>query len=173
VEGLTYLSIVKSDRDLLTNHKVTDPNSLAYLALNRPMEGIYLIKPNARAITMPHNILLTGASGYLGGDLLAGLSDANLPPYGTLYALVRTPEQAKAVEQHGAKPLIFDVKDEASVRDAVLENEITVVFFLIDATSAVSQELFIKALGEMKKKTGSDVHFLHVSRILFVGEIRD
>ncbi|KAI8711917.1 hypothetical protein NCS52_01456600 [Fusarium sp. LHS14.1] len=112
---------------------------------------------------MPHNILLTGASGYLGGDLLAGLSDANLPPYGTLYALVRTTEQVKAVEKYGAKPLIFDVKDEASVRDAILENGITVVFFLIDATSSTSQDLFIKALGEVKKKTGSDVHFLHTS----------
>ncbi|KAJ4172715.1 hypothetical protein NW754_002918 [Fusarium falciforme] len=112
---------------------------------------------------MPHNILLTGASGYLGGDLLAGISEANLPPFGTLYALVRTPEQAKAVEQHGAKPLIFDVKNEASVRGAVVENDITIVFFLIDATSAVSQELFIKALGEVRKNTGSEVHFLHTS----------
>ncbi|RSL62877.1 hypothetical protein CEP54_005462 [Fusarium duplospermum] len=112
---------------------------------------------------MPHNILLTGASGYLGGDLLAGLSNANLPPYGTLYALVRNQEQAKAVEQHGAKPLSFDVKDEASVRAAVLGNKITVVFFLIDAASSVSQELSIKALGEVKKKTGSEVHFLHTS----------
>ncbi|RMJ02496.1 hypothetical protein CDV36_015234 [Fusarium kuroshium] len=112
---------------------------------------------------MSHNVLLTGASGYLGGDLLAGLSEANLPPYGTLYALVRNPEQARAVEQHGAKPLAFDVKDEASVRAAVLDNEITVVFFLIDAASSVSQELIIKALGEVKKKTGSDVHFLHTS----------
>ncbi|UPL00349.1 hypothetical protein LCI18_011283 [Fusarium solani-melongenae] len=112
---------------------------------------------------MPHNVLLTGASGYLGGDLLAGISEANLPPFGTLYALVRTPEQAKAVEQHGAKPLIFDVKDEVSVRGAVLDNDITIVFFLIDAASAVSQELFIKALGEVKKKTGSEVHFLHTS----------
>ena len=122
---------------------------------------------------MPHNILLTGASGYLGGDLLAGLSDANLPPYETLYALVRTPEQAKAAEQHGAKPLIFDVRNEASVRDAVLENEITVVFFLIDATSSASQELFIKALGEVKNKTGSEVHFLHVSKYLTWLKISD
>ncbi|KAJ4325896.1 hypothetical protein N0V84_003282 [Fusarium piperis] len=112
---------------------------------------------------MPHNILLTGASGYLGGDLLAGLSEANLPPFGTLYALVRTPDQAKAVERHGAKPLTFDVKDEVSVRDVVLANEITVVFFLIDAVSSVAQELFIKALGEVKKKTGSEVHFVHTS----------
>ncbi|RSM07703.1 hypothetical protein CDV31_008483 [Fusarium ambrosium] len=112
---------------------------------------------------MLHNILLTGASGYLGGDVLAGLSTTNLPPYGTLYALVRNPEQAKVVEQYGAKPLTFDVKDEASVRAAVLDNKITVVFFLIDAASSVSQELFIKALGEVKKKTGSEVHFLHTS----------
>jgi hypothetical protein len=37
------------------------------------------------------------------------------------------------------------------------------VFFLIDAATAVSQVLFIKALAEVKQATGIDVHFLHVS----------
>lgn len=170
MEGLTYLATLKSDRELLTNHQAIDLNSLAYLASNRPMLNTApyrLVRSNTRVTIMPHNVLLTGASGYLGGDLLAGISEANLPPFGTLYALVRTPEQAKAVEQHGAKPLTFDVKNEASVRGAVVENDITIVFFLIDATSAVSQELFIKALGEVRKNTGSEVHFLHVRNPLF------
>lgn len=112
---------------------------------------------------MLHNILITGASGYLGGTILARWDKANLPSYQTLYALVRTDEQAAAVKKYGAKPIFFDIKDEASVRTAIVENEISVVYFLVDAMSSVSQLPMIKALAEVRKKTGKDVHFLHTS----------
>ncbi|KAK2685259.1 hypothetical protein QWA68_015646 [Fusarium oxysporum] len=112
---------------------------------------------------MPHNILLTGASGYLGGDLLAELASTDLPEHGKLFALIRSSEQADAVKQLGAEPLTLDVHNEDAVREAVLSHEITIVLFLIDAVSSASQKLFIKALGELKKKTDSDVHFLHTT----------
>ncbi|KAJ4253747.1 hypothetical protein NW762_010141 [Fusarium torreyae] len=111
---------------------------------------------------MPHNILITGASGYLGGDLLAELVKADLPEYGKLLALVRSLEQAEAVRQLGAQPLTLDIHDEVAVREAVLGHEITVIYFLVDAVSSASQKLFINALGELKKRNNSDVHFLHV-----------
>lgn len=107
-----------------------------------------------------HRILVTGASGYLGGTLLARW-DSSLPY--EVFALVRTDEQAKAVRQYGAEPLTFDTKDEAATRKAIVENGISVVFFLIDAFLADSQLNLIRALAEVKK-TGKDVHFLHVSR---------
>jgi nucleoside-diphosphate-sugar epimerase len=112
---------------------------------------------------MSHNILITGASGYLGGTLLARWERAKLPPYQTLFALVRTKEQGEAVKKYGAKPISFDIKNEASIRTAIIENEITVVYFLVDAMTPVSQIPMIKALAEVKKKTGKDVHFLHTS----------
>ena len=112
---------------------------------------------------MLHNILITGASGYLGGTILARWDKANLPLYQTLYALVRTDEQGEAVKRCGAKPIFFDIKDEVSVRTAIVENEITVVYFLVDAMSSISQLPMIKALAEVKDKTGKDVHFLHTS----------
>jgi hypothetical protein len=112
---------------------------------------------------MSHRILLTGASGYLGGTLLARWKTANLPPHEKLYALVRTDDQGKAVKSYGAEPLSFNVKDEASTREAIVGNKINVVFFLIDAMKSDSQVLLIKALAEVKKLTGLEVHFLHVS----------
>ena len=111
---------------------------------------------------MSHRILLTGASGYLGGSLLARIADANLPVYDKLYALVRTDTQADAVKKYKAEPLTINVKDEAAVRTAVVGNKITIVFFLIDTMSAVSQGFFIKSLAEVKSVTGKEVHFLHV-----------
>lgn len=112
---------------------------------------------------MSHSILLTGASGYLGGTVLARLSDANLPSYHKLYVLVRTDDQSNDVKQYGAEPIRFNVDDEAEVREAVTANAISIVYYLIGASRPEPQVLFIKALGEVKKATGREVHFLHVS----------
>lgn len=112
---------------------------------------------------MSHNILVTGASGYLGGTFLARWSSANLPAYHKLYALVRKEEQKEAVKAYGAEPLIFNIKDDASTRTAIIENKITIVYYLIDASAADTQVKIIEALAEVKKQTGQDVHFLQTS----------
>ncbi|KAI2467062.1 NAD(P)-binding protein [Annulohypoxylon bovei var. microspora] len=112
---------------------------------------------------MPHNILITGGSGYLGGTLLARMGAANLPFYGNLYASARTTEQADGVRQYGAEPLSFNLKDEAEVWTSVVENKITVVYYMIDAISLGPPMFFIKALAEVKKRTGHTVHFLHTT----------
>lgn len=109
-----------------------------------------------------HRVLITGASGYLGGTLLARWKNADLPAHDKVYALVRTDAQAQAVQQFGAEPLSFDSKDEAAVRKAVVGNKITIVYYLIDAVRSEAQVNFIKALAEIKKATGQEVHFLHV-----------
>ncbi|KAJ4422974.1 hypothetical protein N0V82_002368 [Gnomoniopsis sp. IMI 355080] len=110
-----------------------------------------------------HRILVTGASGYLGGTLLAHWDEARLPSYDKLFALVRTDAQAEGVKQYGAEALTFNVKDEAAVLKALVDNKITIVYFLIDAINVEAQLYFIKALAEVKKVTGVDVHFLHTS----------
>jgi len=66
------------------------------------------------------------------------------------------------VKQYGVQPLLFDAYNEKAVQHNIAENEISVVFHLIDAGKADSQKHFIKALAELKNKTGLDVHFLHV-----------
>lgn len=111
---------------------------------------------------MSHSILITGASGYLGGTLLARWKSANLPPYKKLYALVRTSDQANAVKQYGAEPTTFDTKDEVDTKEFIVANKVTIVFCLIDAMRSESQVNFIKALAEVKRATGREVHFLHV-----------
>src|SRR6187402_2715896 len=99
---------------------------------------------------MTHRVLITGASGYLGGDLLARLPTANLPPYDKLYALVRTDAQAEAVKKYNAIPIQIAVLDKEDVRSAIVKNGITVVFYLIDALKGEAQVHFINALSEVK-----------------------
>lgn len=110
-----------------------------------------------------HNILITGGSGYLGGTLLARWGTAHLPAYGKLFALVRTEAQAEAVRQYNAEPLMFDTRSESAVRRGIVDNKITIVYFLINALDGEAQVHFIKALAEVKQATGQEVHFLHVS----------
>jgi hypothetical protein len=111
---------------------------------------------------MAHNVLVTAPTGYLGGDLLAGLVEASLPQYGKLFGLATTPEERKAVRQFGAEPLDIDIFSPANVNRMFTENNITVVFYLINAASFNYQPHMINALAEVKHRTGMDVHFIHV-----------
>ncbi|KAL4901715.1 hypothetical protein BDW74DRAFT_181433 [Aspergillus multicolor] len=114
---------------------------------------------------MAHNILLTGTSGYLGGTLLTHLqkTKSTLPPYNKLYALTRTESQASSVRKYGAEPLVIDLNDATSITSTIIENEITIIFFLIDAFLPTTQKTMIAALGTVKEKTGRQVHFLHTT----------
>lgn len=112
---------------------------------------------------MTHNVLITGCSGYLGGTLLASLKSADLPACNTLYGLVRTKEQAEAVKQYGAEPLTLDLQNEERVIKTIVDNKITIIYYLIGVTESEVQVRLIKALAEVKKATGHSVHFLHTS----------
>lgn len=111
---------------------------------------------------MAHNIWLTGASGYLGGTLLARLSTSRQSGVDKIFALVRKDAQAEACHDYGVSPLKFDAYNQAEVQAAIIENKITIVYFLIGANKFDKQEYFIQALSESKKITGQDTHFIFV-----------
>jgi nucleoside-diphosphate-sugar epimerase len=112
---------------------------------------------------MSHSILITGASGYLGGSLLARLSQTKLAPHKSLYALVRSDEQAEQVKKYGAEPLRLDLQDENAIVKSIVDANISIIFFLIDALNSKHQLPMLKALAEVEKQTGQNVHFLHTS----------
>ncbi|KAM0247761.1 hypothetical protein ACHAQJ_009722 [Trichoderma viride] len=104
-----------------------------------------------------HNILLSGASGYLGGSILAQMHSSSsgstkLPAHGTIYALVRSDTQAQAVRDYGAEPVEFDPSDETAIEK-----------FILDCEVVERQTLFIRALAKLQQRTGQEVHFLQTS----------
>ncbi|UKZ71722.1 uncharacterized protein TrAtP1_012670 [Trichoderma atroviride] len=114
------------------------------------------------------NILLTGASGYLGGSILAQLHNSGadrieLPAHGTIYALVRSDIQAQAVQDYGAEPAAFDPSNEAAIQSFIVGNEVSIVIWFIDVVNVDRQILFIRALAKLRQQTGQDVHFLQTS----------
>lgn len=111
---------------------------------------------------MPYNILLTGVSGYLGGTLLARFDKAQVNTEDNLFALARNDDQAEAVRGYGAEPLIFDAYDEKSIIEAITNNKINIVFYLIDCNKFTAQEYWIRAFAAVKQSTGQEVHFIYV-----------
>lgn len=114
---------------------------------------------------MSRNILITGGSGYIGGSLLAELkSNTSIPAHGTVYALVRSDDQAqKARSVYNATPLMLDLNDQSAITEALVEKEISVVFFMINAFTAVAQLKLIDALATVKQKLSMETHFLHTT----------
>lgn len=114
---------------------------------------------------MARSILITGGSGYIGGSLLAELEKTpHLPSHGTIYALVRNNDQAEKVKAHyNAEPLTLDLEDQAAITTTLLDKQISVVFFLINAFNADAQVKFIEGLAAVKEKHGIETHFLHTT----------
>lgn len=114
---------------------------------------------------MPPNILITGGSGYIGGSLLATLKTTrNLPPHGTIYALVRNSDQAsKAKSHYNATPITLDLESQSAITSTLLDKQISIVFFMINAFNADAQLKFIEALAAVREKHGIETHFLHTT----------
>ncbi|KAF2748605.1 hypothetical protein M011DRAFT_331916 [Sporormia fimetaria CBS 119925] len=109
-----------------------------------------------------HHLLLTGGSGYLGGTLLSHIPGAHLPKSLKISALVRTPEQAKAVATYGATPLYIDTSSPDLIHAAIVDNKITIIYYLHDAQGSHVVP-FIRGLAQVQESTGQQTHFLFTS----------
>ncbi|KAH6896753.1 hypothetical protein B0T10DRAFT_163182 [Thelonectria olida] len=109
-------------------------------------------------------VLITGATGYVGGAVLSALLSSSNPLIHRLSITtpVRKEEQASALREKGVNAVIFrDLDDFEFLAAAASENDIVIHtasgFHLGSAVSLVA------GLGARKKQTGSKVHYIHTS----------
>ncbi|KAJ3740587.1 NAD-P-binding protein [Lentinula detonsa] len=115
----------------------------------------------------PTAVLLTGASGYLGGSLLVyllhkfNLRSQNIK----LFTLVRKAEQVGKVLELGGDvtPLVGDVQDAEGIKKLVIDNSVSVVLETVDARQFAVAKPFIEALTIVKERLNVPVHFIHTS----------
>ncbi|KAJ3958890.1 hypothetical protein N0V92_004529 [Colletotrichum tropicale] len=116
---------------------------------------------------MNHNILITGAAGYIGGSVLADFLERTSGPINkaNIFAVVRTEEQAQ--ELHAAKLGVnvvqFDLADDQAVTQAVVENKIDLVIHTAGVIDHQPLSNLMKGLGELRATTGKDIYFVHTS----------
>ncbi|KAL0938112.1 nad dependent epimerase dehydratase family protein [Colletotrichum truncatum] len=113
---------------------------------------------------MPERLLFTGATGFVGGTVLSQLLNSSFPEIKNLQitALVRKQEQVDLLKQRGVNAVLFNgLDDSEQLRKAASDFD-----YVIHAPTGFhtsSAVALIEGLGERKKQTGKEVHFIHTS----------
>ncbi|KAL5340220.1 hypothetical protein BJX70DRAFT_361835 [Aspergillus crustosus] len=118
-------------------------------------------------------ILITGATGYIGGSVLTELlkSTNALVKTGSISALVRGKDQAEVLSTHGVTPILFKSLDDLEYLEQVAA-EFDVIINSANAFHTKSAEAFIRGLAQRKEQTGNEVYFIHTSGTSSVGDRR-
>ncbi|KAJ5368960.1 uncharacterized protein N7496_008720 [Penicillium cataractarum] len=114
-------------------------------------------------------VLIVGATGYIGGSILAEILHSPGFASPCASALIRRPEQAAALETLGVKPIQFKGLDDLDAcRDAASYHDV-----VINAASAShdrSAKALIEGLSLRRQNTGKDVFMIHTSGTSILGD---
>ncbi|KAI1170715.1 NAD dependent epimerase/dehydratase family protein [Nemania sp. FL0916] len=117
------------------------------------------------------NILITGATGYIGGAVLNALmsSEYGALKNATITCVVRGAEKAKALEKLGVKVLQFQSLDETEIlAQAASEND--VVIHTASGFHTLAARALILGLARRKQDTGREVFYFQTSGTSNVGD---
>jgi len=107
-------------------------------------------------------VLISGATGYIGGSVLVELLKAPDASNYEFSALIRSETQAAALKKLGVQPVIFGGLDDLEGgKKAAAEHDI--VISCASASHDASAKAWIEGLGERQKQTGKPAHFIHTS----------
>ncbi|KAJ6440999.1 NAD dependent epimerase/dehydratase family protein [Purpureocillium lavendulum] len=116
-------------------------------------------------------LLITGATGYIGGSVLSTLLASSNPQIKdlTITALVRKPEHVELLKKKGVNGVIFTGLDDIeAVRKAASQNDIVVNTAI--AYHAKAAEAIIDGLADRQRETGKPAHLIHTSGTSSLGD---
>ncbi|VUC27032.1 unnamed protein product [Clonostachys rosea] len=116
-------------------------------------------------------VLLTGATGYIGGSVLTTLLASENPSIKAAHitALVRKQEQADLLKEKGINSTLFSgLDDVASVRDVASQYD--VILHTASSFDTQAAEALIAGLQDHKKQTGKQTALIHTSGTSSLGD---
>ncbi|TVY81847.1 Uncharacterized protein LSUE1_G002374 [Lachnellula suecica] len=115
-------------------------------------------------------ILLTGATGYIGGSILTQLLESEHGfSASNIFVLVRGEDKAKALATKGVNPILFNSLDDFEViKKAASEHD--VIIHTASGFHTESAKALIIGLGERNIATGKAVHYFHTSGTSNLGD---
>ncbi|KAH7236401.1 hypothetical protein BKA59DRAFT_426846 [Fusarium tricinctum] len=112
----------------------------------------------------PPKVLLTGATGYIGGSVLNTIITSSHPSIKNIQitALVRREEQVKTLADLNITPVLFSSLDDTELLEQ-LASEHDVVIHAANGYHIPSAKALINGLAQRKARTGEAVHYVHNS----------
>ncbi|PVH67617.1 NAD(P)-binding protein [Cadophora sp. DSE1049] len=119
----------------------------------------------------PTKILLTGATGYIGGSILSLLlkPSSGIAPSHSISVLIRGEEKVPTFKDLGVTPILFQSLDESELLRKVA-SEHDIVIHTAQGYHVSSAKSLVLGLGDRVAATGAKVHYLHTTGTSNIGD---
>ncbi|KAL2760991.1 hypothetical protein ACRALDRAFT_1045858 [Sodiomyces alcalophilus JCM 7366] len=109
-------------------------------------------------------ILITGATGYVGGSVLGHLRSSSHPKIknASITALARRQDQVDLLEKHGVQARTFNGLDDAQQLRSIA-SEFDIVIHCATGSHTGSAEALVLGLGDAKANTGRQTYYIHTT----------
>ncbi|CZR69193.1 related to NAD dependent epimerase/dehydratase family protein [Phialocephala subalpina] len=116
-------------------------------------------------------ILLTGATGYIGGAVLAQILESipDVLAQHSISVLIRGQEKIAVYEKMGVKPILFKSLDETDFLQK-LASGYDIIIHTASGFHTASAKALVTGLGDRKKQTGKEVHYIHTTGTSNLGD---
>ncbi|RKL02909.1 hypothetical protein BFJ68_g11696 [Fusarium oxysporum] len=115
---------------------------------------------------MPHNVLVTGAAGYIGGSVIADIlsrTDETLKAV-NIFAAARSQDQVDKISKlDRVHAFLVDLQDKPAVEYAIAKYEIDIVIHTAGAIFPDMLSNLLSGLGDRRRATGNKTYLIHAS----------